>query len=661
MKLADRVPLALALASALAFVLATRGFDEFYGARSKVVTGVMRPTNGEVRLSVDGRGTVARLRPPFALIARLGNGTADRQSFRIDVDGETVCQPDVSAHADKARVDCVVTSAWPSGGAHEVVVTSGAADWSLESLELSSHHGASSGAYQIFWIPKAATPFSRPSAVEVVVFWLASFVLYLLPVPARLPRMVTVFYVVAASIIGVLLTCIVLAPWVSRDAFVLSWATLARWAIVLATPAVWRLGGQALSRLRDRRSEWWALARPAVVAVLVLLAFGDVRHERLHGTYLGNYSGFIQIGKVFLDKNPFIAHQPDVRRTLVVEAGGYDGQFMYYAAYDPLMRAYRADPARFDGMMDTPPYRFGRIGYVWLTWLASLGDWHGFPKAMVWLDLAGIFAAAFAMSVAARDASASALWGLVALLIPAFWQSMETTLPEPIAAAFLLLAYLAWRRDRWVRAGVLLAASLLVRETGLVFVAILVAAMVVRGERRQGLMMATVAIAPFALWHLYVGWVLFPSWGWQGLFFKPALLGLPFVGFVELWSHVRAAQYEMDLARAATWLPVVLTSAWLLAVAAVVKRPTPLTIAAAAYATIAVSLNYTMVWVHTRNGERVTYEVFILLALSSAQFASTSRLWRVGIIGFWALSGFYVFWVGFDASFYRETLLSLFT
>jgi hypothetical protein len=429
---------------------------------------------------------------------------------------------------------------------------------------------------------------------------------------------------------------------------------------VLAMPAMWRIGVLVVSHLRDRRSEWNALVRPAIVAALVVLAFGFVMHARLRGTYLGNYSGFVQIGEVFVDKSPFIAHQPDIRLTLVVEEGGYDGQFMYYAAYDPLLRAYRADPARFDGMMDTPPYRFGRIGYVWLTWLASLGDWHRFPKAMVRLDLAGILAAAFAMSVSARDASASVLWGFVALLVPAFWQSMETTLPEPIAAALLLFAYLAWRRGGWVGAGLLLAASLLVRETGLVFVAILVGAMIVRGERHKGLLMATIAIVPFVLWHLYVGWVLYPEWGRQGFFFKPALLGLPFVGFLEMWSHVRSANYEMDLARAAMWLPVVLTSAWFFAVAVLVKRRTPLTIAAAAYATIAVSLNYAMVWVHTRNGERVTYEVFILLALCSAQFASISRLWRSGIIAFWALAGFYVFWVGFDASFFRETLLAPF-
>ncbi len=660
MKRADRLPLALALASALAFVLATRGFDEFYPVRSKVVTGVVPAANGLVQLAIDGRGTVARLQPPFALIARLGNDTADRQVFRVSVDGQTVCQPDVAGHA-VARADCSVTSAWPSGGMHTLVVQSTAASWSLQYLELSSHYYGSSGLDRLFVIPKAGAPFSRPSVVDVIVLWLASFALYLVPVPGRLPRIVKVLYVIAASLLGLLLTSIVLAPWVSRYSIVVSWATLIQWAVVLATPTLWRIGGLALSRVRARRREWAALARPAIVAALVLLVFGDVMRARLHGTYLGNYSGFVQIGRVFVDKSPFIAHQPDVLRTLVVMEGGYDGQFMYYAAFDPLMRAYRANPARFDGLMDTPPYRFGRIGYVWLTWLASLGDWHRFPKAMVWLDLAGIFAAAFAMSVAARDASASVLWGLVALLIPAFWQSMETALPEPIAAAFLLLGYLAWRQGGWVRAGLLLAASLLVRETGLVFAAILAATMFVRGERRQSLTMATIAIAPFALWHLYVGWVLFPDWGWQGFFFKPELLGVPFVGFVQLWSHVRAGQYEMDLARAASWLPVLLTSAWLFAVAVLVKRRTPLTIAAAAYATIAVSLNYTMVWVHTRNGERVTYEVFILLALCSAEFASRSRLWRAGILAFWALSGFYVFWVGFDAWFFREALLTPFS
>jgi hypothetical protein len=662
---ASRVPIAIALASALAVVLATHGFDEFYGVRAKIVTGLLPATQGAVRLTIDGRGTVARLRPPFALIAEVRNDSADRQPFRITVDGATVCEVAVAAHAKagwlaawKERLDCVVTQPWPAGGTHDLVVTSPAAAWSLRYLELSSHDGASSGAHQIFVIPKASTPFSRPSAVEIVVFWMATLGLFLLPVPARLPRLVRILYGVVAAAIGTLVVAIVLAPWVSPFAIVLSWATLVRWAVVLAVPALWRLGAAAVSRLIATRADWAALGRPALVAVLVLLPFVFVMRERLNGTYLGNYSGFIQIGTVFVEQSPYIAHQPDVLRTLVVEKGGYDGQFMYYAAWDPLMRAYHTDPARFEGLMDTPPYRFGRIGYVWLTWLASFGDWHRFPKTMVWLDLVAIFAAALALAVAARDLSVNVLWGLVALLIPAFWQSMETTLPEPVAAALLLLGYLAWRRGQWLWAGGLLAVSLLVRETGAVFVVILTTAMVLRGERRDAVRLGALALAPFVLWHLYVGWVLYPGWGLQGFFFKPELLGVPFAGFVTLWSHVRAGDYEMDLARAAWWLPVLLVAAWIFAVSAVLAKPSALTIAGAVYATIAVSLNYTMVWVHTRNGERVTYEVFVLLALVSAELVSRSRLWRTGILAFWALSGFYVFWIGFDAAFFRETLLS---
>ncbi len=306
------------------------------------------------------------------------------------------------------------------------------------------------------------------------------------------------------------------------------------------------------------------------------------------------------------------------------------------------MRAYHADPARFEGLMDTPPYRFGRIGYVWLTWLASLGDWHRFPRTMVWLDLVAIFAAAFALAVAARDRSVNVLWGLVALLIPAFWQSMETTLPEPVAAAFLLLAYLAWRRGWFLRAGALLAVSLLVRETGAVFVVILATAMVVRGERRQAVRLAAVALTPFVLWHLYVGWVLYPGWGLQGpVFFKPELLGLPFVGFLTLWAHVRAGQYEMDLARATVVLPIVLTAAWMLRRSRrspLKPKPPHRSPGPSTRPGCNSSLNYTMVWVHTRNGERVTYEVFVLLALVSADLVSRSRLWRTGVLAFWALS-----------------------
>ncbi len=223
-----------------------------------------------------------------------------------------------------------MTGAWPAGVTHDLVVTSPAPAWSLQYLELSSHDGASSGANQLFVIPKASTPFSPPSSVEVMVFWFATLGLFLLPVAARLPRAVRIFYGLAVAAIGTLLVLMVLAPWLSRFSIVVSWATLGRFALVLALPALWRVGAGVVTHGAARQAIRVGGARPARPrgGPRSFLPFVFVMRERLRGTYLGNYSGFVQIGEVFVDQSPYIAHEPDVRRTLVVEEGGYGSQFM---------------------------------------------------------------------------------------------------------------------------------------------------------------------------------------------------------------------------------------------------------------------------------------------------------------------------------------------
>ena len=205
---------------------------------------------------------------------------------------------------------------------------------------------------------------------------------------------------------------------------------------------------------------------------------------------------------------------------------------------------------------------------------------------------------------------------------------------------------------------VLLAGTLLVRESPLVFVAILGAAAFLRGARWQAFAFAGIAVLPLVLWRAYVGEALSGELGTAAYFSGPEQLGLPFQGFVDMWTHIRLGDYQMALAPAAAWLPVVLTVGWVLALVMVRALPSPLTLAVAVYGTLAISLNYEKVWVHTRNGERVTYELFVLLALASVEFVRTSRGRRAAILAFWALSGFYVFWIGFDAWFYRQTLTS---
>ncbi len=333
---------------------------------------------------------------------------------------------------------------------------------------------------------------------------------------------------------------------------------------------------------------------------------------------------------------------------------------MYFAAFDPFMRAFHDEPVTYRAVMDAPPYRFGRIGYAWLTRLVSLGDWRRFPATMVWLVLGAVAAVSLAVTLAARAAGASAAWGLLVIVVPGFWQSLQTALPEPIAAAFLVFGFLAWVRGRWLAAALFFATSLLVRETGAVLVLVLAGAMFLRGDRKSSILMTAIAALPVVTWHLYMGSVLFPDWGFEGFFYNPHDLGVPFLGFADLWKTVFRGEYMPAINRSAIWYPIVLTSGWLLALTAAIVRRTPLAIATTIYATVAISLNYESIWVHVGNGQRGTYETFVLLALVSVGLVRLSRGWRIGVSAFWGLTAAYVLWLGFDAPFIRDSILSSF-
>jgi hypothetical protein len=278
---------------------------------------------------------------------------------------------------------------------------------------------------------------------------------------------------------------------------------------------------------------------------------------------------------------------------------------------------------------------------------------------MVWLVLVGILGAALLFGRAALSHGASGWWPLVVLLVPGFWQSLQTALPEPIATAFLLGGYLALRSKRWLAAGVLFAASLLVRETGIVLILLWLAWRLLTGQRRGTVVVACVAFAPLLLWRVYVGLVLFPAWGWGGFYASPQDLGLPLAGFIDLWRAVERGEYLPAIQESAYWYPLVLIAAFVLSLVFIWHRPSAVNVAAAVYAIIAISLNYEKIWVHVGNGQRGTYEVFVMLALSSmAQPRSRAVLACAAL--FWALTAWYVFFGAFDARLIRSAILPAF-
>ena len=210
---------------------------------------------------------------------------------------------------------------------------------------------------------------------------------------------------------------------------------------------------------RSRRLITWA-DRPAVpgsIALLAALAFVLARRQLWAA---GDISRFILVGRHFATPSqlpPHIALSPTY---------GYDGQFYYRLALNPFNFAHTAYGIRLD-----QPYRFMRIGYPWLTWLASVGQHNLVPIMLVVVNIIAIGALGYLGGMFAQQGGRPALAGLI---LPAYFgllTSLSRDTAEPLAAICLLGGLLAIRMRRPVLAALLLAYGALCRETVMVAVA----------------------------------------------------------------------------------------------------------------------------------------------------------------------------------------------
>jgi hypothetical protein len=150
----------------------------------------------------------------------------------------------------------------------------------------------------------------------------------------------------------------------------------------------------------------------------------------------------------------------------VAKTYGYDGQFFYRLALNPLNFHHTAYGVTMDR-----PYRYMRIGYPALAWLVSAGQHALVPVVLVVINIAAIGALGYLGAMFAIRGGRHALAGL---LIPGYFgllTSLSRDTAEPLAAALLLAGLLAIRGRRPVLAAVLLAFGALTRETVMVGVA----------------------------------------------------------------------------------------------------------------------------------------------------------------------------------------------
>jgi hypothetical protein len=216
------------------------------------------------------------------------------------------------------------------------------------------------------------------------------------------------------------------------------------------------------------------LDRPAVPGLITLFAAVAFVLARLHAWAKGHISRFILVGRHFVTPAQ-LPHGIAVSPTY-----GYDGQFFYRLALDPL----NLRPTAYGITMDHS-YRFMRIGYPVLTWLVSLGQHVLVPVMLVVVNVAAVSALGWLGGAIARQAGRHALAGL---MLPAYFgiiTSLSRDTAEPLAAACLIAGFLAVRARRPVLAALLLVYGVLTRETVMVAVVAIAAMRVIGLIRRQ--------------------------------------------------------------------------------------------------------------------------------------------------------------------------------
>jgi len=232
---------ALLLATAGVLFFSTRVFTGFEPLRIKAVQDPTAATAGRVDLAV-AHDKVGGLQAPWALIARIRNDAPVSQEFVIRLDGASLCSTTLRARS-RRRIDCGVTSSWTSTNDHLISIGA-TAPWTLEYLELATHHGSSTGVFTAFILPAGSRRFGRAGGVLLATVWIAlAMLLAIEPRSFSSPTVRTTARALTSAIAALFVAValmpalspylVVLSPW-SFAAFVLL-ATLSRtWPVAIA-------------------------------------------------------------------------------------------------------------------------------------------------------------------------------------------------------------------------------------------------------------------------------------------------------------------------------------------------------------------------------------------------------------------------------------------
>lgn len=209
---------------------------------------------------------------------------------------------------------------------------------------------------------------------------------------------------------------------------------------------------------------------------------------------------------------------------------GYDGQFAYYIALDPVRAADR---------LDVPAYRYQRILYPLLARWLAFGRPGWLPWTMLLVNVVALMAGTALMESLLTGYGVSRWYGLVYGLYAGQLMSVRLDLNEPLSIGLSVAALWALDRERPGLSAVLMAFAVLAKETALVFAGACGFYLLLTAGWRPALRFGLVIVAPFALWQIALWrWLGNPGLGSGGAMATPfeliPLMGLWRIGATSL-------------------------------------------------------------------------------------------------------------------------------
>jgi hypothetical protein len=267
-------------------------FVAFSSIRVKAVQQSIRSEQGVLQLALSDSPELRRVSPPFALIARIT--TQPDATFAFIIDDAEQCERHV-ARGGSHRIDCALEHRIVARPMHTLRIVGPTALWTLDSLELATHHGNTTGLMNAFVLPASSTSYTRPSAAFVTLVSLVVFALQLLHTTARPRSFLLVAHHTVAGLMAVILALALASPYVSAYRVVISLGTFMQWLVLFLAPQLWMAGKWVVgTRFRDRNALAWRPGFVALFVVMVWCAFSDLFYARdlIAGANMGNLVGW---------------------------------------------------------------------------------------------------------------------------------------------------------------------------------------------------------------------------------------------------------------------------------------------------------------------------------------------------------------------------------